>query len=123
MMVNSIRVVSVPVGDQDRAKSFYVDRLGFRVLVDGPAGPDGGRWVMLGTEDGGAAITLVTWFPSMPAGSLKGLVLGTGDVERTAQELASQGVAVSPVEEAPWGRYVTLDDSEGNGLVLQQDVS
>jgi predicted enzyme related to lactoylglutathione lyase len=26
------------------------------------------------------------------------------------------------VEKAPWGRFVQIDDSEGNGLVLQQSA-
>ncbi len=26
---------------------------------------------------------------------------------------------VSEVQEAPWGRFVTLDDPDGNGIVLQ----
>ena len=29
MAVQGVRVVSVPVSDQDRAKEFYVDKLGF----------------------------------------------------------------------------------------------
>ena len=35
-MIGNMRVesVSVPVGDQDRAKQFYVDALGFELLVD-----------------------------------------------------------------------------------------
>ena len=65
-----VAVVSIPVSDQDRAKDFYTGVLGFRSVVDQQL-EQGLRWVMLGAPDGGPAITLVTWFPSMPAGSLK----------------------------------------------------
>ena len=38
------------------------------------------------------SVTLVTWFGSMPAGSLKGSVLACDDLEKTLQELAERGV-------------------------------
>ena len=63
-----VSVVSIPVADQERAKKFYVEVLGFDVVVDNPFG-EGMRWVMLRPPGGGAAITLVTWFPEMRPGS------------------------------------------------------
>ena len=39
-----IQVVSVPVADQDRAKAFYLDKLGFDEVSDAPYG-EGMRWV------------------------------------------------------------------------------
>jgi catechol 2,3-dioxygenase-like lactoylglutathione lyase family enzyme len=46
MAVTNLEVVSVPVSDQERAKAFYVDKLGFAVGVDSNFG-EGMRWVML----------------------------------------------------------------------------
>ncbi|MBV8933092.1 MAG: VOC family protein [Kutzneria sp.] len=114
-----IKVVSVPVSDQDRAKEFYVEKLGFGVVFDNPHGPDK-RWVMLTPPGGGTAITLVTWFPTMPPGSMKGLVYEVDDVDAVHAELSGKGLAVSAVETAPWGRHATLDDPDGNGIVLQE---
>jgi predicted enzyme related to lactoylglutathione lyase len=62
----------------------------------------------------------VNWFESMPAGSLRGLVIATADLNAEHQRLKSLGVDIDDVKDAPWGRYATLRDSEGNGLVLQQ---
>ena len=70
MAVTSLQVVSVPVSDQDRARQFYADVLGFSTEIDSQFG-EGMRWVMLRPPGGGTAITLVTWFDAMPAGSLK----------------------------------------------------
>ena len=33
MTLKRLQVISVPVGDQDRAKAFYVDTLGFELLA------------------------------------------------------------------------------------------
>jgi catechol 2,3-dioxygenase-like lactoylglutathione lyase family enzyme len=116
--LSHLHVVSIPVSDQDRAKSFYRDVLGFQEIADVPMGPDM-RWVQLGLPDSPTSITLVTWFESMRPGSLKGIVLATPDVDAAAAELSSKGVQLSPMEDAPWGRFTTFDDPDGNGFVLQ----
>jgi catechol 2,3-dioxygenase-like lactoylglutathione lyase family enzyme len=120
--LTNLEVVSVPVSDQDRAKQFYVDQLGFTVQIDSRFG-ESMRWVMLRPPGSGTAITLVTWFETMPAGSLKGSVLGCDDLEKTLAELTARGVSFTEdeVQEAPWGRWKTFEDPDGNGWVLQQD--
>ena len=68
----------MPVSDQDRAKQFYAGQLGFTEEIGSSFG-DAMRWVMLRPPGSGTAITLVTWFESMPAGSMRGAVLGCDD--------------------------------------------
>jgi catechol 2,3-dioxygenase-like lactoylglutathione lyase family enzyme len=122
MTVTHIQVISIPVSDQDRARDFYVDSLGFTLLADQQLSPEM-RWVMVAPPGGGATLTLVTWFESMPAGSLKGTVLETDDLDGDAVALSAKGVSVSAVENAPWGRFVTFDDPDGNGIVLQASAA
>lgn len=118
MELEALTIVSVPVSDQDRALTFYQEVLGFSVVADSPMGPDR-RWVQLRPPGGGTSITLVTWFETMPAGSLRGLVLGTPTLDRTHRELAAR-TEVSPIRDAPWGRYCTLADPDGNAWVVQE---
>jgi len=121
MAVTDIEVVSVPVSDQERAKEFYSAKLGFTVQTDAEFG-ESMRWVMLRPPGGGTCITLVTWFETMPPGSLKGSVLGCDDLEKSLAELGGRGVTFSEddVQEAPWGRWKTFEDPDGNSWVLQQ---
>lgn len=112
-----VAIVSVPVADQDRARDFYRDKLGFKVEAEAPMGPER-RWIQLIGPGGSSAITLVTWFESMPAGSLRGLVIDTGDIESEHARLRAAGVAIEEIKSEPWGRYAMLRDTEGNGLVL-----
>ncbi|MCL2516200.1 MAG: VOC family protein [Microbacteriaceae bacterium] len=121
MAITHLQVVSIPVSDQDRSLAFYRDVLGFTVLADQQFTPEM-RWVMLTPPGARTAITLVDWFPSMPAGSLKGTVLETDDLDADAAALGAKGVDVSPVQSAPWGRFVTFDDPDGNGIVLQASM-
>jgi len=114
----SVDIVSVPVGDQDRAKAFYVDILGFSVREDADLG-EGRRWIEVVPPAGGASLTLVTWFNEMPAGGVHGLVLGTDDAHAAYEELSSRGVVFAgPVSDAPWGRWASFNDPDGNGWVL-----
>jgi catechol 2,3-dioxygenase-like lactoylglutathione lyase family enzyme len=118
-MINRVDVVSIPVSDQDRAKAFYRDVLGFEELSDQPMGPDM-RWVQLAPKDSATSVTLVTWFESMPAGSLRGLVLHTPTLDADVAKLHAKGLETSAIQSQPWARFVTFSDPDGNGLVLQQ---
>lgn len=121
MAGNEIVIVSVPVADQSRAKAFYVEKLGFSVTMEArdAMGP-GKNWITLRLADRGVSLTLVNWFKSMPAGSLRGLVIATPDLQAEHERLKRAGVSIDDIKAAPWGNYATLRDSEGNGLVLQQ---
>ena len=120
MAITGISVVSIPVSDQDRARDFYVDTLGFELLADTPMGP-GMRWVQVRPPDSATSLTLVTWFESMSPGSNRGLVVECDDIDGTYGDLGARGVPFDgPIETAPWGRFATFTDPDGNGIVLQQ---
>jgi predicted enzyme related to lactoylglutathione lyase len=86
-------------------------------------GPDQ-RWVEVAPRGAATSMTLVTWFETMPPGSLRGLVLETEDLEGTIDEIAERGHRVDgEILDAPWGRYVTLEDPDGNGLIIQSTLA
>lgn len=119
MAITNIQLLSLPVTDQDRAKNFYVDTLGFELLGDNRMGPDQ-RWVQVAPKGAATSITLVTWFDTLPPGSVKGLVLETDDLDGDVADLTRRGVPIDGgIQDAPWGRYVSFDDPDGNGIVLQ----
>jgi catechol 2,3-dioxygenase-like lactoylglutathione lyase family enzyme len=120
MAIENVKVVSVPVSDQGRAKEFYVTKLGFELTRDDDSVP-GIRWVQVTPKSGAPSLTLVTWFDTMPPGSLQGLVLGSNDLEAECNQLAAEGVTFErPLEWQPWGTEAVIRDPDGNKLVLQQ---
>ncbi|WP_246852747.1 VOC family protein [Naasia sp. SYSU D00948] len=111
MTIGRVQLFSIPVSDQDRARDFYVEKLGFELLQDNPMGPEQ-RWVMVGPGGAETAITLVTWFPSMPPGSLQGVVFETEDLEEDVAALRARGVDIpGDVETVPWGAIRHLHGS------------
>lgn len=119
MTITHIDVVSLPVGDPGRARDFYVGTLGFELVRQTPMGP-AQQWIQVAPPGGQTSITLVTWFDTMPAGSLQGLVLRADDIDAEVAALTGKGVAIPEgVQDAPWGRYAVFADPDGNRLVLQ----
>ncbi len=119
MNISQIKLLSLPVADQESAKDFYINKLGFELVRDNPMGPDQ-RWVEVKPRNAETSITFVTWFDTMKPGSMKGLVLETKDLESDVAALENNGVKIEGgIQEQPWGRFVTFDDPDGNGIVLQ----
>ena len=119
MTITNVQLISLPVTDQERARHFYADVLGFDVVHDLAMGP-GGRWLQLRPHGAQTSVTLVTWFDSMAPGSVGGLVLETDDLDADVAELTRRGVTFADgIRKEPWGRYATFRDPDGNGLTLQ----
>jgi catechol 2,3-dioxygenase-like lactoylglutathione lyase family enzyme len=120
MNLRHVRLVSVPVSDQERSKDFYTGTLGLELVAEEDM-HSGLRWVELGLPGAETTISLVTWLESMKPGSLRGLILLTDDIQADHDELSHQGVEfLGPIEEQHWGRFVQFKDPDGNVLVLQE---
>ena len=112
--------VSVPVRDQQAAKAFYVEKLGFEVVVEAEMPDMDDKWIQLKPPAGETSISLVTWIPSLSPGKLDGIVLSTDDIDASRAGLAGRGVEITDVTDAAWGRWATFRDLDGNGWVLVQ---
>jgi len=120
MAFENVAVVSIPVSDQDRAKEFYVDTLGFELTREDSSVP-GFHWIQVRPNGGGTQLSLVTWFDTMPAGSLQGLVLTSDDLDAEYRRLVAEGVVFEgPPQQQPWGMETVFHDPDGNKLVLHQ---
>ena len=118
-MTLRLTTVSVPVKDQQRAKTFYADVLGFSLLAENPMG-DGNTWIQMKPPKGRAGITLVTWLDKLQPGGQQGLILETDDIKAAHAKLKGRGLKLKPVVDASWGRLATFNDPDGNGWVLTE---
>lgn len=121
MDISQIRIISLPVSDQQVAKEFYQQILGFE-LINESLMSEKMHWIQLApSKTCSTSITLVNWFEQMAPGSVQGLVIGTNNIEADYQELTQKGVKLSPIQDSPWGRSAMFQDLDGNGWVLQQE--
>jgi catechol 2,3-dioxygenase-like lactoylglutathione lyase family enzyme len=119
MTISSFEILSVPVSDQQRAKEFYRDILGFDLLREEAMGP-GAKWIQLAPKGCATTIALVTWFDAMRPGGLHGVMLNVTDIDRDHRELSERGLKLSEIQQQPWGRYAMFSDPDGNGWILRQ---
>jgi catechol 2,3-dioxygenase-like lactoylglutathione lyase family enzyme len=115
--------VNIFVRDQDRSLRFYVDQLGFALVVDENY-ESGGRWVAVAPPDGSTVLALVT--PKRNSaeykliGRCRHAVLVTEDVMAKVDEWQTRGVRFHhPPQTTLWGGIFTrFDDLDGNSFVL-----
>lgn len=117
-----LEVVTVPVGDADRAKEFYANKLGFNVDMDVQVS-DTVRFLQLTPPGSSCSIHIAAGTTVMEPGTLKGLILVVDDAAATKAALEEKGVALSDVEEQPWGRHVYFSDPDGNTWTLQESFA
>lgn len=113
-----LELIQVPVSDVDRAKNFYVNRVGFHDDHDRQVN-DEIRFVQLTPPGSACSIALTTGAHEMEPGTVDGLQLVIEDADAARAELAERGVEVSEVQDFPWGRFVFFKDPDGNGWALQ----
>jgi catechol 2,3-dioxygenase-like lactoylglutathione lyase family enzyme len=114
-----LELVSVPVSDVDRAKDFYVGRIGFNADHDHRVS-DEVRFVQLTPPGSACSIALGTGITEAAPGSARGLQLVVSDVAAARAELVDRRVEVSEIQTFPWGSFVFFSDPDGNGWAVQQ---
>ncbi|TNC42913.1 VOC family protein [Mumia zhuanghuii] len=130
-MITNISLVTVWVTDQDTARDFYVDLLGFETRTDQELG-DGFRWLTIGhPSQPELEVTLMEPGPpldpgvaeavgrALDNGTMSGIGLTVDDCQKTYEDLTARGVTfVQPPSERPYGVEAVMRDSSGNWLVL-----
>jgi catechol 2,3-dioxygenase-like lactoylglutathione lyase family enzyme len=114
-----LELVAVPVTDVDRAKSFYVEEVGFNLDHDHRVN-DQLRFVQLTPPGSACSIVLGIGITEMAPGSQKGLQVVVDDVEAVRQDLSGRGVKTSEVQIHPWGSFIFFSDPDGNSWAVQE---
>jgi predicted enzyme related to lactoylglutathione lyase len=135
-MITKLSHATVYVTDQDRAKDFYCDKLGFEVRTDARMGSF--RWLTVGPktqpelelvlmkiapmESMGITPEHATMLRTLvEAGALGAGVLQTSDCKKTYAELKERGVTfTSEPKEMPYGIEAVFRDDSGNFFSLTQ---
>jgi catechol 2,3-dioxygenase-like lactoylglutathione lyase family enzyme len=130
-MITNISLTNVYCLDQDKARDFYVDVLGFEPRTDITMG-EGFRWVTVGLPSQPEIdVTLMKPGPpldpdaadfvrrQLEKGGMGGIGLRVDDCRKTYEELSSKGVTfIQEPADRPYGVEAIIRDVSGNWLVL-----
>jgi catechol 2,3-dioxygenase-like lactoylglutathione lyase family enzyme len=139
-MISAMSHTNVWVLDQDSAKAFYTEKLGFEVRFDISMGEEfegagaGFRWLTVGAKDqpdlqiilascnmGRSPEQAEQLRELVAGGGMAAGVLTTDDCHQTYKELSADGVTfLSEPAERPYGIEAILRDDSGNIISLVQ---
>src|SRR5947209_20407807 len=102
-----LELIQVPVSDIDRAKEFYVEKVGFHADHDHQV-TDDLRFVQLTPPGSACSIVIGKGVTKMAPGSQKGLQVVVDDVEAVKQALTDRGVGTSEVDVPRWGSFICV---------------
>ena len=117
-----LELVPVPVSDVDRAKAFYVEKVGFHADHDVQPG-NGMRVVQLTPPGSACSIVIGTGMgeiSEMQPGTVKGLHLVVADINKAREALSLRGVDVGEVDDLGGVKYAHFSDPDGNSWALQE---
>jgi predicted enzyme related to lactoylglutathione lyase len=121
-MVGGVTQVVVEVEDQERAKRFWTEQLGFELAQDTPYGQE--RWLEVRTPDKAVTVVLelrqgerpTAPHPSLPTSKV---MFYAEDLQQTYQELTDRGVEFpQPPVQQPFGWWSLFADPDGNRFAL-----
>ena len=128
-MISGVSKVVIEVEDQDRAKRFWTETMGFGLVQDAPYEEE--RWLEVRSPDRATNLVLElrTGEPAerrvtpdhLPTSNV---MFRCDDLTATYEELSARGVDFpQPPVEQPFGSWSMFDDAEGNRFALEQTES
>ncbi|MEP6987289.1 MAG: VOC family protein [Chloroflexota bacterium] len=124
-MINRVGTVCLFVSDQQRAKAFYTEKMGFELKTEAPLYP-GAASMWISVLPKGSETEIILYLPDenwehykQVVGQSQAITLDITDMDTVAADLKKKGVTFSSEpDKQPWGTYATIIDSEGNKILL-----
>jgi lactoylglutathione lyase len=122
-MINKIGQLMLYVNNQEEAKDFWTEKLGFEVILDETNGPM--RFIEVAPK--GAATSIVLHNKELVAQMNPEMNLGTPSLmffsdnfDQLNRELKDNNVTVGEIVEIPGGRVFNFADSENNYFAVME---
>jgi lactoylglutathione lyase len=121
-MIDAVATVCIFVTDQERAKAFYTDKLGFELRQDAPMGES--RWIAVAPPGARTEVILYklddNWgHYQQVIGKSQAMTFNVTDMAQLYADLKARSVRIVQEPEAqPWGTYMMILDEDNNGLLL-----
>ncbi|CAM3092064.1 VOC family protein [Paenibacillus lupini] len=122
-MINQLGQVMLYVNDQEKAKEFWTEKVGFKVVAEEEA--MGQKWIELAPE--GAQTSIILHDKEVVAKMSMGVNLGTPSLmffsdklDELYSEFKNKNVKVGELVELPFGRVFNFADEEDNYFAVME---
>ena len=123
-MIEQISKITLYVNDQQKAKAFWVDQLGFEVVLEQAMGPT--LWLEVAPK--ASQTTFVLYDKKLmqtqnPATNVShpSIILSTQTIENDYQEMKAKGISVGELMKLPYGQMFSFKDQDGNDYLLRDN--
>lgn len=114
-----IELIFVPVTDVDRAKEFYVEKVGFNLDIEARV-DENTRFVQVTPPTSACSIAFGEGITDMTPGTQNSIQAVVPDAEAARQDLLARGVDAPEVQKLVWGSFTSFTDPDGNTWTLQE---
>jgi predicted enzyme related to lactoylglutathione lyase len=123
-VISGVAKVVVPVDDQEAAREFWAERMGFAVTFDQEYGDE--RWIEVAPADGGGPVLVLSkregerpevreHLPHSP------VMFTCEDLDETYRQLTERGVRFpTPPQQLQFGPWSLFEDQDGTRYALGQ---
>lgn len=125
-MINKIFKITIYVNNQEEAKKFWVDKMGFEVKREENMMGEH-KWLEVSPKDDDSTTFVLydknlmkSQNPSINVGH-PSVMLYTKDIEKSYSDMKSIGIVVGEIMNYPYGKMYDFFDNDGNAYLLYSD--
>lgn len=124
-MINCIGKVTIYVSNQEEAKQFWTEKMGF-VCHEQPMGPNF-KWMEVRPNEGAVTSFIIYEKELMqkkkPTANVghPNVILSTQEIEKAYDQMKENGVEVGELQVMPYGKMFSFKDQDGNAYLLRED--
>ncbi|HEY6542531.1 MAG TPA: VOC family protein [Ktedonobacteraceae bacterium] len=124
-MIDAVATVCIFVNDQDKAKAFYTDVLGFELRQDSPMGES--RWIAVAPKGARTEVILYKMDQNWEhyrqvMGKSQAVTFNVTDIKALHADLKEKGVRIAQEPDPqPWGTYMMILDQDDNALLMVEE--
>ena len=124
-MIDAVATVCIFVNDQDNAKAFYTDVLGFELRQDSPMGES--RWIAVAPKGARTEVILYKMDQNWEhyrqvMGKSQAVTFNVTDIKALHADLKEKGVRITQEPDPqPWGTYMMILDQDDNALLMVEE--
>ena len=124
-MIENISKITLYVNNQEQAKQFWTEKIGFQVICEQQMGPV--TWLEVAPRPGSPTVfvlydkQLMLTQKNGASAEHPSVILSTKDISKAHKHMKENGVNAGELMELPYGRMFSFKDPDGNEYLLRED--